>query len=215
MFRRSPRTLLLWLCAALVAIVTSLTVASDLAAIDRKAKMLGPPVTVVVATRDLPVGATITSAAVTTRRIHDGVGPGALRDRRAAHERVVTVPILAGEVVRKRHLAPRRRVGLTGVVPDGMRAVRVTTDDARAARPGDRVDVIATFDAAQGSVETQTTTVVAPAVLVLAVERADDGQSTESEALTVLVEVADVEPLAYARANGILTLALTPPEAAP
>ena len=210
MFRRSPRSLrsmLLWTAAAVVAVVTATVVGGDLAAIHRKARALGPPATVVVARHDLPVGSTVRAADLTTRVVHDGREPGVVASPTAATGRTVTVPILAGETVRGRHLAPARRPGLAGAVPDGKRAVRLTITNGLPVHRGDRVDVVATFDPAAGGDDT--TFVVARAALVVA-------SHVESERLgvTLLVDAADVESLASAQANGVLSLALTPPEAA-
>ena len=46
-----------------------------------------------------------------------------------------------------RDLAPRHRTGLDGIVPEGMRAIRVTVSGALRPRTGSAVDVLASFDA--------------------------------------------------------------------
>ena len=48
MSRRSPRAMLLWLGAILVAVVTAVLVATDLAALHRRAHSLGAPRSVAV-----------------------------------------------------------------------------------------------------------------------------------------------------------------------
>ena len=57
--RRSPRAVLLWIGAVIVAVVTAAFVATDLAALHRRATTLGPQRSVATAVRDLPIGATI------------------------------------------------------------------------------------------------------------------------------------------------------------
>ena len=67
MSRRSPRAVLLWLGAVLVAVVTAALVATDLAALHRRANSLGAPRLVAVAVRDLSVGSTIERGDVRSR----------------------------------------------------------------------------------------------------------------------------------------------------
>ena len=78
----------------------------------------------------------------TSRRAHvhrsqlpDGVRHGAQRRRAAGWSRC---RCCEGAYVVRRNLAPRRRTGLDGVVPRGMRAMRVVVTDALAPAPGRR-----------------------------------------------------------------------------
>src|SRR5262245_26408765 len=123
--RRSPRALALWAAAILVALVTAVVVAGDLAALHRRPAGLGPERDAVVAARDLPVGHVLRARDLATRAVHASQLPaGVLVDREALPGRVVAVPLLEGTFVTARHVAPRRRTGLDGVVPRGMRAMR-------------------------------------------------------------------------------------------
>src|ERR1043166_807299 len=130
MARRSPRALALWGAAAVVAVVTAMVVAGDLAALHRRAASLGPEVDAVIAARDLGVGRVVRASDVSTRSVHRSQLPdGVLTDRAAMVGRVIAVPVVDGAFVVRRNVAPRRRTGLDGVVPRGMRAMRVVVTD--------------------------------------------------------------------------------------
>jgi Flp pilus assembly protein CpaB len=129
--------------------------------------------------------------------------------------RVVAVPILRGTFVARGNVAPRRRTGLDGVVPTGMRAMRVVVTDAVDPRPGAAVDVLATYDpAAAEATGTDATVVVAHGVTVLGADRRASSGSGRAGArgVTLLVDPEQATALADAQANGVVTLALVPPE---
>jgi Flp pilus assembly protein CpaB len=216
MLQRSPRALALWGAALAVAVVTATVVAGDLASLHRRARDLGPEVPAVVATHDLAVGATVDAAALTTRRIYRSQLPrGALEAPREAVGRVITVPVLGGAFVAARNLAPRHRTGLDGVVPVGMRAMRVVVTDALRPRAGAAVDVLASYDPGSAQTEgTDATVLVADGVLVLGTDtRAGSGTGRAgATGVTLLVDPEQARELADAQANGVLTLALVPPE---
>ncbi len=114
------------------------------------------------------------------------------------------------------NVAPRRRTGIDGVVPAGMRAIRVVVTDALDPRPGAAVDVLATYDAATDTRGNDTTLVVAGGVLVLGTDRRSGSGSGRAGArgVTLLVDRDQARALADAQANGVVTLALVPPEEA-
>ncbi len=108
MFHHPPRALALWAAAAVVAVLTAVVVAGDLATLHRHATSLGPERELVVATRPLALGATVHAADVTVRRVHRSQAPpGVLRTTNRAVGRVVTVPVLRGGFVAGANLAPR------------------------------------------------------------------------------------------------------------
>jgi Flp pilus assembly protein CpaB len=217
MLRRSPRALALRAAAVVLAVVTAAVVASDLAALHRRAGDLGPEHDAVVATHDLAVGDTVERGDLAVRHVHQSQLPaGVVRDATDALGRVVAVPVLRGSYVGDRNLAPRRRTGLDGIVPEGMRAIRVTVSGALRPRTGAAVDVLASFDARSGgtSGDTPATVVVAAGVLVLRTDTRAAGGTGRTDALgvTLLVDRDEAERLADAQVNGVLTLALVPPE---
>ena len=73
MRRRSPRAVLLWVGAVLVAIVTAVIVATDLAALHNRARGLGPARPVAAAVRDLAV-ACASAAVPASGTTGDGTG---------------------------------------------------------------------------------------------------------------------------------------------
>lgn len=220
MVRRSPRALLLWSAAVVVAVATAAVVASDLAALHRRAHDLGAERSAVVARRDLPVGTIVGDGDVRERRIHTSqLPPGVLQSRDIAIGRVVQVPVLHDAFIARGNLAPKRRTGLDGAVPTGMRAMRVVVTDALEPRTGASVDVLASFEG--GSVASDdtasgptTASVVARGVLVLRVDRARTVNGAAGLGVTVLVTPHEARDLAFASTHGVVTLALVPPEEA-
>jgi Flp pilus assembly protein CpaB len=218
MSRRSPRALALWAAAVVVALLTATVVGRDLAALHRRAAALGPEVPAVVAARDLPVGTTLRRADLHSRAVHRSQLPRAALTRPdALLGRVVAVSVLRGGFLQARHVASRRRAGLDGVVPEGMRVMRVVVSDSITPRGGAAVDVLATFDpAAAGatSADDGTTSTVAAGVTVLGTDaRATGGTGrTGAAGVTLLVDPEQATALADAQVNGVLTLALVPPE---
>jgi Flp pilus assembly protein CpaB len=159
----------------------------------------GPGRPVPVATRDLPAGAELARG-----DIELAVRPTALlphaelaRDpvgRRLAH------PLVAGEVVLADRLAPNRASEVAARLPAGTVGVAVP-HDGRGLRLvlGDRVDVLATFDA-----ETDTRDPT------FAVARAATVVDVGEEGVTVAVPSADAPRVAFALAAGVVTLTLVP-----
>ncbi len=223
MFRRSPRSVLLWSAAAATAFLTAVSVAGSLSSLRRQAQAFGHLRTVVVASRDLALGATVRSADLAVRRVR-GEPPagGGLTRPSDAVGRVVAVPVLRGSPVTARHLAARGRTAPGAVVPPRHRAMRFVTEGGIEPAPGDTVDVYATFDpsagmalppggsAADGVGTVEPAATVAGGVTVLAAETIDGGRT----AVTVLVREGDARRLAYASATGILAVAVGPPEEA-
>ncbi|GMU78681.1 MAG: hypothetical protein AMXMBFR46_14760 [Acidimicrobiia bacterium] len=220
MLRRSPRAQGLWVAALTLAIVTTAVVAGDLSTLHRRAGSLGPEEPVVVARRDLPLGATVTPSDVTTRRIHASQQPrGVLHDRDAVVGRVVRVPVVRDAFVSARHLAPPARSGLDGALPEGTRAVRVLVGDGLHPPPGSAVDVYAASVTSVDALGTGRSPIpkavlVAAGVVVLATAESDaDAASSGSDVgVTLLVGTEQAAGIAAAAAQGPLFLALVPPE---
>lgn len=216
MLHRSPRGVLLWAAAALVALATALVVASDLAALHRHAHELGPERAAIVARHDLPVGSTVRGDDVRERRVHASqLPPGAIDSRDGATGRVVRVAVLRGGFVGDRNLASRRRTGLDGSLPRGMRAIRVVVTDALRPRRGAAIDLIASYQDTGGAdtgAADATATVVADGVLVLETDGTRTAEGAAALGVTVLVTARQANDLAYATTHGVLTLALVPPE---
>jgi Flp pilus assembly protein CpaB len=215
--RRSTRALALWGSAVVVAVITAAVVAGDLATLHRRAADLGPERDAVVATRDLDVGTVLTARDLATRRVRSSqLPPVVVTDRAGLVGRVVAVPVLDGAYLVARNVAPRRRTGLDGVVPRGMRAMRVVLTDALEPRPGAVVDVFATIDAGASATSSGTTNVVAAGVVVIGTDHRGGSGSGRAGAggVTLLVDPDQAAALADAQAHGVVTVALAPPEEA-
>jgi len=221
MLRRSPRTLGLWAGAVTLAVATGAVVAGDLAALHRRAGTLGPEQPVVVARHALPLGTTVTPADLTTRRVHASQQPrGVVHDPDDAVGRVVRVPVVRDAFVLTGNLAPPGRDGLSGVLPEGTRAVRITVENGLRPPPGSAVDVYASYANGTDALGTGRSpapgaTVVAAGAVVLATDRAGSSASStlgSSDGVTLLVDEDQAAALADASARGSLFLALLPPE---
>ncbi|HTK14836.1 MAG TPA: Flp pilus assembly protein CpaB [Acidimicrobiia bacterium] len=217
--RRSPRFFLAWFAAIVVALTTARVVGGDLATLHRRAASLGPQVSVIVATRDLALGQTITASDIRRERRYRREIPGvAIRRSSGAVGRVVIVPVLRDSVLFAGHLASAERTGLDAVVPRGERAVHVTPKDGFRPARGSVVDVLAAFDPSVVAVDgpADAAVVVAGGARVLAVDDAPaSGDGDPSYAgVTLLVTETEARSIAFAAATADLTLAITPPESA-
>ncbi len=213
MSQRSPRIVLLWLLAAALAIVTALSVAHTLADLHRQRVTLGPRVQVVVARRDLALGAVVGASDVVTRGAFARTRPaGAIAEPGAVIGRTILVPVLRHQPVTGRNLAPRSRTGLDGAIPPGTRAVHLLADNGLHPRAGAAVDVIVAFDPAHVAAGSRSVEVAAAGALVLGTDRPANPTAQAPGGVTLLVTVAQASRLADAAANGTLMLALAPPD---
>lgn len=205
--RRSPAVW--WSAAALVALVAAARVGSIDDAAEARRASWGTPVPVVVAARDLPAGTVLGDGDVVTTSWPDAVVPaGALVSPPLG--RTTSAAIMAGEAVVADRVAPDGLSDVAALLPPGWRAVAVPPSSAgfgSGAPPlqvGDRVDVLATFDAldlTDGSNDPTPTEPVAEGALVVDVD--PDGGP-----ITVAVPTADAPDVAFAVARGIVTLTL-------
>jgi len=186
------RRFLLFALAALVALGTARVVAGDLADLHRRAARLGRATPVVVAVRDLRLGATVAAGDVEVRRVHEPFARSLRRTQRAVGRRVA-VPVLAGAPVLAGNLSG------DGVIRPGTRAVRLTVEPAWPLPAGSVVDVLVPGGGAASA--------AAEGAVVLTGAEGDDAST-----VTVLVTVEGARRLASAAAAGPLTLALAPPE---
>ena len=217
MLKRSPRVLGLWAGAIALAVATGAIVAGDLATLHRRAQQFGPERRVVIARRDLTLGATVTPGDVTTRRVHSSQVPNdVLDDPTLALGRTVRVPVVQDAYVADANLAPTRRAGLDGVLPADTRAMRVVVEDGLRPPRGSAVDVYVSLARDQrgtGATSREPATLVASGVPVLAT---DGGGAATGAArtigVTLLVDEDDAAAIAFAVTHGRIVLALVPPE---
>lgn len=194
--RRSP--LGFWLVAGLLALLTGTMASRVVARAEAVSAEYGAHRTVVVARRDVAAGARLSPGDVSSRVVPGAFVPSGALTGTAPLGRVVVVPLVRGQVVVDRHLAPRGLSATAALVPAGTRAIALPTGGlAPPLRRGDVVDVYATFDDG----EEPPTFAVARGVTVVAVD-ADDGT------VTVAIDDADVDRVAFAVATGEITIAL-------
>ncbi len=193
--RLRRRPLAWWAVVVALALAAGAVVSTALEAARADGRRYGPPTPVVVARRDLPPGTAVGPGAVALT-----TWPGALVPADALSElppgRTVTQLVLAGEPLVERRLGDAR-------LARGTRALAVPTGPGRLpVQPGERVDVLATFDPLVRPRGTPATTTVTRAATVLAVR---------PDAITVAVPEAEAPEVAFALSQASITLALAPP----
>lgn len=187
----------------------------------REARRPEETVLVMVASRDLYQGVTITEEDLYAVQIpprflpeHVFLTPDHVVGR-TPRER-----ILANEFVRSDRLAdPEAGVGMNAVIPRGMRAISVDLSDGRALsgflRPADYVDVLVTMTP-EGDADATTRTLL-QSVFVLGVNHRMGSESDEEAAtkrgrqnpsVTLLVTPDQAEQMAFASTTGRITLAM-------
>ena len=170
----------------------------------------GDVVTVVVADRDLARGSVIGADAVRLERMPSAFAPpGAFRTAEEAVGRTLASDLAAGEAV------TATRVGGAGgpvasQVASGLRAFVVASGlPAGVLRPGDRVDVIATFGGPRPYTDT-----VGSGLEILSIVEDDAGTfeagGSSGPSLVLLVSPETAEQLAHATAFGQITVAIAP-----
>jgi Flp pilus assembly protein CpaB len=176
----------------------------------------GPPIAVVAAVAHVPRGSVLTETVLEVVTLPSRFAPpGAVRDIAQAAGRIVVADIAEGEVVTQLRLAGSRSGPTASLVGAGMRAVEIPVASAVGVRPGDLVDVIATFGG--GGAHTE---VAGEAIEVLAVDRAGGGASFGGATaptqggigLVLLVSPTDAERLAFASAFATLSVAVRGPD---
>ena len=185
--------------------------------------------TALVATRDLSVGTRIQDSDVAVRQVNPASVPaGVLKTSDQAIGQVVSSPILEGQFVDGRQVAPSRNASLLGTglnVPAGYRIIGLPIAPAAAVggvlKPGDRVDVIAIPNPGKSATlldeAAPTPIMLGKDVLVIAlrtdqgtqVEQADHGLSAgSSKPASVLLAIAQTEESVYSAAIASSTFVL-------
>ncbi|MPN23003.1 hypothetical protein SDC9_170388 [bioreactor metagenome] len=163
----------------------------------------------VVAKTDIPPKTKITPEMVEETKVPpEYVQPGAVMDLQSVIGIVVREHIVPGEQITERRLVRESKVvGFTGIIPRDKRALTVMVNEVSGVagfiKPGDYVDVIATFD--QATVGDNVSQLMLQNVLVLAANRnAEDGVTAD----------ANKQGAKEAVKTSTVTLAVTPDEAA-
>lgn len=161
------------------------------------AQLAGEQVEVLVATRPIAAGEVL-GPADSRRRLVPAAGRPEARPAEDPTGKTARADLAAGEVLLAHHLA-------SGLGPAGGRLLTIGVDGPRPTlRPGDLVDVLATFDLAEVAGEGQGHAATDPTVVVAAgatVAEVADG------AVTVAVPAEVAPRLAFAMARATITLA--------
>ena len=180
---------------------------------------VGPRVTVTAAAVDVRRGVSLTDDMLRAISVPEVfVPPGAVLDPAALVGRVLVADIDAGEILTRSRLAEPRVGPIAALVPEGLRAVVIPAGiPSDAVRPGDRIEVVATYGGGQPHTE-----LVASGVEVLRVLTGSGetdvgfGGAAASEdqgiQLVLLVDTTAAEQLAYARAFAQLQVAILGPD---
>jgi Flp pilus assembly protein CpaB len=207
--RLRRREVLWWTTAIALATVSVISVAGALDRADAAADRWGPDRPVLVATESIEIGRTLG-----TDQVGAAEWPIALVPPDAvvgpAEGRVAVAAIAAGEVLVESRLAPDGLTGAAALLPPRTRALAVPQGPGGLSlRPGDLVDVIATADpfaldvnAADGPATGAATRAVAAGATVVAVGE---------DSTTIAVPLAQLDDVAAALGQGVVTLALASP----
>ena len=173
---------------------------------------IGPPVAVVIARVAMPRGAVLTAESLDVKELPRAfVPPGAVFSVDRVSGRILAADLAAGDVVTSTRMVVPGAGPLAGLVPPGMRAVAMATSIPDGLRPGDRVDVLATFGG-EGRVYTDTVGVALEVLRVLAPSGVGGTGSDRAPTLVVLSTPDVAEQLATASAFAIVQIAVVGPE---
>jgi pilus assembly protein CpaB len=186
-------------------------------------------VSVAVASADIPWGTPLGAKAVRVMMYpEEGVPVGHFKDPASLNGRVVLTNLKKNEPILESKLAPidLKTGGVSAVMDPNKRAMAVKVNEVVGlpgfVQPGDRVDVMATFDDPRGKKKEgggsreEVTKVVLENTLVLAIdtqmERANgEEKPTPVKVITLEVSLEEAEKLAMAENGGKLRLALRSP----
>ncbi len=172
---------------------------------------------IVVAARDLPVGAVLAPADL---KVVDwpatALPPGYASDPSGMVGRGLITPVAANEPLLARKTASKEEGGgLPIVIPEGMRAVSVKVDEvvgvAGFVLPGTRVDVLATLSQQSGRDEAATRVILQNVQTLAAgqtIQRDAEGKPQTVTVITLLVDPEQAEKLTLAATEGRIQLAL-------
>ncbi|MEW6771808.1 MAG: Flp pilus assembly protein CpaB [Bacillota bacterium] len=222
------RQKLFLLFALFFAVGAALSAYFYLESVKQSYREAGKYVTVVVAGTDIPARTAITAAMIRYADVpEEYVHPAAARSAREVLGKIALTEITAGEAVLKNKLVAEKdvRYGLAFSLAAGERAVTVAVNEVsgvgRMVRPGDRVDVIATFDVAppdpQQPKTTYTSTIIhnirvlATGQTLAAAREAKDNKGSGFETVTLAVTPAQAQVLVLASERGSIRLVLRSP----
>lgn len=203
----------LWIMALSFALLSSFLVHSYLSALAPQERE--ETVDVVVAARGINANTTISRDMLALKKVPlSQVHPEALINFQEASGRIATSEIVSGEQVLKSRLLPTGVTpGMSFKIPANRRAMTVAVNEvigvAGFVKPGDRIDILATFE--------ERTVTVLENIQVLAIAQNMQNEPKPdariSTSVTLAVTPQEAERLTLAEESGRLRLALRPPGA--
>ena len=171
----------------------------------------------VVARNDIPARTKITSDMITLQPYpKDLIVQGAIQERKEVEGRVALNRLKAKEQIRSSDLAAEGQVpGLSYDIPPGMRAIAIGASEISAVgnqvKPGDHVDVLATYS--EPNTHQETTRTVLQDVLVLAVNKGDTSAQAPgaNTSMTLAVKPEQAELLMAADRASVIRVMLRAP----
>ena len=172
--------------------------------------VVGRPMPVVIAAADLTRGTSIEGSMVRVAPLPSMLAPpGSFPDSTELEGRVLLTDVAAGEAITRTRLAARSVGPVAALVEPGLRAAVVDSGfPPGAVRPGDRVDVLATYGGERPHTETVASGLVVLRVMAPSPAGAVAGAS-EAPSLVLLVSPLDAERLAYAKAFADLDVSIS------
>jgi Flp pilus assembly protein CpaB len=190
-------------------------------------EVAGPQVSMVVAARPIHRASAVSASDLRTVRVPMAFAPpGSFSSITRAAGRVALGDLAAGEAVIETRLARVRAGPVASLIPAGLRAFAVPTFlPPGALRPGDTVDVLATFGSSgAGQPHTEVVVTGVEVLFVLGPPGAErgkggdagaldvaDAESGDSMTLILLVSPDQETRLAFARAFANLEVVIAPP----
>jgi pilus assembly protein CpaB len=172
-----------------------------------------PKVAVVYAKKPIPARSAVTLEQLEVRRVPtEMVNPNTVRDPQAAVGLIARSSIFQGEAVLKDRLLQKGQpYNLSLLIPPGMRAITVAIDEVKGVagflKPGERVDVIGTYEFMEPKAHRIAWTVIQDAeILAVAQNMGDTEQPQKADAKTA----GQKDP---AKLGASVTLAVTPTQA--
>ena len=183
-----------------------------------------PKINVLVARAEIQPGVELTDEVVGFQEMNsESVPEDAVTAFEQYEERSLTYPVLAGDIIRQSKLGKKGEFTRSRQIPEGMRVIAISVNDTQTIsgmmRPGDRVDVLVTYQVRnlRGQMTTKT------AVLLKYVEvfgtdnrTVSDGatkqQEVKTKVVSLLVDPIQVNYIKLAESKGTLALSWRHPD---
>lgn len=215
MFRRKlPTSSLMFLSLSVVAgLMAALFMRGYARRLEATRPDVGVPVGIVVTTRAIARGATVTPDMVRADQMPSAfVPPNAAGTLKDVVGRILSSDVDAGEVVTSARLAGTSSGPVAALVPAGQRAFLIPSGlPPEAVRAGDRVDVLAAFGGGRAHVEAVAGDVEVGRVMEPGDASTVAGTDSPGPSLVLLVDPDTAERLAYALTFAKLSVAIEPP----